>query len=117
MADPTLGLEEWLSLMYDCRVPGQLTDGKLRQIYGVVSSTRDGDELALDGFVESLVHVAFVRANPPVRGTGAGAPPAQPLPGCLARFLRERVLAFARQDTLLLLAQQVMTPHPLSPSG
>ena len=103
VADPTLGPSEWQALMLDCRVAAHMSEARLRAVYDAVMATREGDELALDGFVESLVHVAFHRANP----SAVTAAPQQPLPGCLERLLRENLLAHAKQDLMFFLGPQL----------
>ena len=108
----TIGLHEWWSMMVDCRV---LTDRFSEAV--LVScfdrSSRGYSELGLPGLIESLVRVAFARANPEMARLRVGAPPpesiadVQPVPGCLRRLIAEKIMPLAKQDKQLFMSEAI----------
>ena len=107
----SLGLEEWLVLMSDCKVPTRGFElRRLHKLHGAcVPAGAPEPRLLPQHFLQALVALALQRANfgwletAASKETGAASP--QPLPGCLAWLLEEHILMHAsRDDTPAVLA-------------
>ena len=114
----SLGPDEWLQLMTDCRVPTRgLELRRLQRLHAAcVPAGAFEPRLLPQHFVRALVELALQRGNVEwLEGAAASAPgatPPRPLPDCLAWLLDEHVRpAIPTYSSPFTTHSSLLTPH------